>query len=396
MSKEKTPRKDKAALQNEIRALKQRINELEGAEKKRRSAVQELQQYQRNFKEIVDLLPQTVYEMDIRGNFKFTNQRGFESFGYSKDDMKRGFKFTQLFIPSERDRLEHNIRDILHGKKSEGNEYTALRKDGSTFQALIYSSPIISDNQVTGLRGVVIDITNRKKAETELENSRDQLRNLSSHLQSVREEERSLIAREIHDELGQALTALKMDLIWINKRIPPENSEILDKIEGMSDLISSTMKTVRRLSSELRPGLLDDLGLYATLEWYCEEFEKRTGIDCNLQLDQTDLELNEEIAISVFRIFQETLTNVARHANASHVSAQLHIEDHLLDMNIKDNGIGISEEKINNPHSLGLIGLRERVVPWGGTLTIKGRPNKGTTVTVSIPLTKNNTMNTND
>ncbi len=392
MSKEKMSLRDKEKLLAEIRALKQRINELEGAEKKRKSAEQELQQYQRNFKEIVDLLPQTVYEMDSNGNFKFTNQRGFESFGYSKADIKRGIKFTQLFIPEERERLKQNIGALLNGKRSEGNEYTALRKDGSTFQALIYSSPIVSNDKVTGFRGVVIDITNRKKAEKELENSRDQLRNLSSHLQSVREEERSLIAREIHDELGQALTALKMDLIWINKRIPTESNEITDKIEGMSDLISSTMKTVRRLSSELRPGLLDDLGLYATLEWYCEEFEKRTGIDCNLKLNQTDLQLNEEIAISVFRIFQETLTNVARHAQATRVSAQLYIDDHLLNMKIEDNGIGISEEKINDHQSLGLIGLRERVVPWGGTLAIQGRRYKGTTVTVNIPLTKNNTQ----
>lgn len=264
-----------------------------------------------------------------------------------------------------------------------------MRKDGTTFQALIYSSPIVYNNKPVGLRGVVIDITDRKKVEQDLKDSRDQFRNLSAHLQSVREEERSYIAREIHDELGQALTALKMDLIWINKRLTTAQSEIAEKISTMFDLIDKTIQTIRRISTDLRPGLLDDLGLTAALEWYCEDFQNRTGINCNLHLRPAEIAIDQKRSIAIFRILQEALTNVARHAHASEVKVNLGIKDHALEMKIVDNGIGITDEQVNDPQNLGLVGLRERVYPWNGHITIKGRPQKGTTVLVFIPLDGN-------
>lgn len=378
--------KSKEQLIWELNQLRQRLAALEEADVQRRKIEKSLTQYEQNFKELVRLLPQTVYEMTIDGKFQFINDYGFAAFGYTPEEIEKGIHFSQLFIPEDRERIQNNIKKILSGSEIEGHEYTALRKDGTTFPVLIYSSPIINNGKAVGLRGVVIDITDRKKIEQELRDSRDQFRNLSAHLQSVREEERSYIAREIHDELGQALTALKMDLMWINRKINPNEKEIIAKIYEMYGLIDQTIQVIRRISTDLRPGLLDDLGLFATIEWYCEDFENRTGIKCELELSPKELTLDQERSIAIFRILQEALTNVARHAKANLVKVIINCNSHFFRMEIIDNGIGITDEQIKDPKNLGLVGLRERVYPFNGTITFEGKPGKGTSVKVIIPL----------
>jgi len=373
-------------LKDEIRRLNARIGELEKTENDLKNAERELIKKEKKFRDLVELLPQTVYEMDLHGNFKFTNNYGIQCFGYTHEDINKGVNFLQLFVPGDREKVKQNIQSILDDTALKGNEYTSLRKDGSTFQALFYSSPIIQNDKPVGLRGVVIDITDHKKAEQELKNSRDQLRALATHLQSIREEERLIMAREIHDELGQVLTALKMDLIWMQKRLNSYQIDQLKKVQSMSDLVDMTIMTVRRISTELRPGLIDDLGLPAAIEWYCGEFQNRTGIKCNLDLDEKEHIFEQDRLISVFRIFQESLTNVARHSKATKVHARLQFDDHTLKMEIRDNGIGITEDQINSPKSLGLIGLKERVNPWGGKVIISGVHSKGTTVKVILPI----------
>ncbi|MGC9364750.1 MAG: PAS domain S-box protein [Fidelibacterota bacterium] len=374
------------SLKKEIRSLKTRIKELEKAEAELKKTERELIKNEKRFRELVDLLPQTVYEMDLKGRLTFTNKYGIRSLGYSQEDLNKGIDLLQLFIPSERQRVRENIRSILQGNPSRGNEYISLRKDGTTFQSLFYSNAIIQNDKPVGLRGVVIDIDDRKRAESDLKESRDQLRNLAAHLQTIREEERLIIAREIHDELGQALTALKMDLIWLQKRLAPDQPEPLEKVHSMSELVDSTIQTVRRISTELRPGLIDDLGLQAAMEWYCGEFCGRTGIDCKMELDNDEFHLEQDRVIAVFRIFQEALTNVVRHAKATKIFISLHRNSDLLTMEIKDNGIGITEDQIHSPKSLGLVGLRERVNPWGGRVVISGARNVGTTVKVTLPI----------
>jgi signal transduction histidine kinase len=211
------------------------------------------------------------------------------------------------------------------------------------------------------------------------------LRSLADHLQSVRENERTAIAREIHDELGQALTGLKMDLSWMAKKIPKDQPKLLDKIHSMSELTGTTLRTVQRISTGLRPGLLDDLGLTAAIEWQAEEFENRTGIKCSLTLEREDITLDEKRATALFRVFQETITNVARHAQATRVSASLKEKDGVLKLRVRDNGKGITKKQISNPKSFGLLGMRERVHTWGGEVKIIGKPGKGTTVVVRMP-----------
>ena len=220
----------------------------------------------------------------------------------------------------------------------------------------------------------------------ELSAVNEQLRNLSVYLQNARENERTMIAREVHDELGQSLTALKIDLALLMKRLPADQKSVMEKAESMAQLIETTMQSVKKISTDLRPGILDHLGLTAAIEWQAEEFEKRTGIPCSAVFEPEEIALDKDRMTTVFRIFQETLTNIARHAQASEVSVSLKKRSDRLVLQVTDDGKGISEKDMSDPKSLGLIGMRERVHYWGGSLTIRGIDNQGTTVTVQLPL----------
>lgn len=237
-------------------------------------------------------------------------------------------------------------------------------------------------------KGLKQEIIERKKAEEELKSSRKQCRDLSLYLQDIREEERTRIAREIHDDLGQALTALKMDLSWLENRLPENQKLLFDKTASMSRLIDSTIRSVQRISAELRPGLLDDLGLADTIEWQAEEFQKRSDISCKVKLSFDNDTLDSVLSTAIFRIFQETLTNIVRHSNATKASVSVIDQSGKLTIEVKDNGKGITKEQISDAKSLGIIGMRERVRPWGGEVNIKGKKGKGTTVTVIIPMAK--------
>lgn len=228
--------------------------------------------------------------------------------------------------------------------------------------------------------------------EAQLKNSREQLRRLSAHLQSAREEERTRIAREIHDELGQALTGLKMDLSWLDKKLKGSENDktgIISKLESMGNLVDGTIKTVRKISSELRPGVLDYLGLAAAIEWQAQDFQNRTGIVCSIDSGAADFDLDQNSSTAVFRIFQETLTNVARHSKATQVNIKMDIEEENFVLEISDNGRGITESEIYNNKSLGLLGMRERANLIGGDFHIKGT-STGTVVSVIIPYNQYN------
>lgn len=212
------------------------------------------------------------------------------------------------------------------------------------------------------------DRLERKRAEEKLQKSMEQLRALSVYLQYVREDERIRISRQVHDELGQALTGLKMDLYWLSNRLPKDQQVILDKTKSMASNIDSTIKTVRRIATELRPGVLDDLGLVAAIEWQAQEFQQRTNIECTVNSQLSDTILDEDLNTAFFRIFQETLTNVIRHAQASRVEVTLEKSSGNLVMEVRDNGRGITEAEINNTQSIGLLGMRERAALLGGEI----------------------------
>jgi signal transduction histidine kinase len=234
--------------------------------------------------------------------------------------------------------------------------------------------------------GTSTEIEDRKQAEKALYRSFEQLRALTARLQSVREEERARMAREIHDELGQPLTAIKIELSSLVNDLSPEQQQPLRK-ESIMRLIDETIQTVRRISTELRPGVLDDLGLVAAVDWAAHEFEVRTGTRCHVCLPGGDLSLDPEHATALFRILQETLTNVARHASATTVTVRLADENGDVCLEVGDNGTGIGPEQLSAANSLGILGMRERALLLGGELAIHGVPGKGTTVQVRIPQT---------
>lgn len=226
-----------------------------------------------------------------------------------------------------------------------------------------------------------------QEAEARIRSSEDQLRRLQAHVQQVREEERLSLAREIHDHLGQALTALKIDLSWLRKRGGSIDPAIMqDKLDGMAEIIDDAMNTVHHVASELRPRILDDLGLAEAIEWQTEEFSKRTGIVCDVALGDDDLALSPEQSTALFRIFQEALTNVARHAGATEVTVSLDRSAEGVSLLVADNGRGIRLEEIENRLSYGLLGIRERAYSLGGEVEIKGEAGSGTRLKVSIPL----------
>jgi len=225
----------------------------------------------------------------------------------------------------------------------------------------------------------------RRHAERELKRSQELFRNLSTHLQEVREEERTRIARQIHDDLGQALTALKIDISWLNHKLADDRAVVREKLKSMVTLIDETVQTVHTVSEDLRPGILDDFGLSAAIEWQAEEFQKRTGIECRTIYSE-ELDLSREQSTNLFRIVQESLTNVIRHAAATEVEIKIESKDGILTLEIQDNGKGITEAAIADAKSFGLIGIKERAHSLGGEVTISGTRSAGTRLTVRMPI----------
>jgi signal transduction histidine kinase len=220
----------------------------------------------------------------------------------------------------------------------------------------------------------------------ELRESSKQLQQLAVSLETAREEERLQISRELHDELGQALTAVKFDLAWLSDQLEQKDETLAQKVKDIVSQMNTLIKTVRRIATELRPGMLDDLGLAASIEWQARDFEKRSGVRCELSLPRDELHLTQDQSLAIFRIFQEALTNISRYAGAKMVKVSVEKTGDLLTLEINDDGRGIKEIEISSSHSLGLIGMRERAKYLGGTFEVKGIPDQGTSLKITLPI----------
>jgi PAS domain S-box-containing protein len=261
----------------------------------------------------------------------------------------------------------------------------ALRADGTEFpiEASI-SHATIAGAQLFSV--ILRDITQRLAAEAEIERSHEQLRELAGAMHEVREAERTRIARELHDELGQALTALKMDVDLLQSLIPPERSDVIERTAAMRGLLDFTVQTTRRISADLRPLVLDDLGLRAAAEWLVQQLRQRAQLSCELWIDASLGDVEEPYASTIFRVMQESLTNIAKHAQASHAAIRLEREGDEAVLTVRDDGVGMDQRDESKPRSFGLRGIRERVLVLAGEVRIVSRPGGGTTLVVRVPL----------
>lgn len=239
--------------------------------------------------------------------------------------------------------------------------------------------------------GIIINITQSRLREIELKKSHERLREVSAHVLAAREHERIRIAQEIHDDLGGNLTAIKIDLDWLGRHLSDDDSVLLEKIRTIDQLVDRTIDSIRRMSRDLRPGIMD-FGIVAAIEWEAGEFSKRLGIPCEVAWTQEDIELEQDAAVAVFRIFQEALTNIAKHGRASHVWVRLDANaadgqsQGQLELEVRDNGRGIAPSDTAKFNSFGIRGMIERAGLLDGKLTVSGAPGEGTTVRLSIPL----------
>ncbi len=269
--------------------------------------------------------------------------------------------------------------------------YLTAHADEETIQRAVKTGSygyIIKPFNETTIHATIEMALSKHRLERELRRRNEELQNLTAHIETIREEERKKISREVHDYLGQALTALRIDSSWLEKRLAGSGTggELAAKAKNMMQLIDETLENVRNICSELRPGVLDHLGLGAAIEWQCGEVRKRTGINFIFSSYPDEISVDNDIAVTFFRIFQEIITNAVRHAGATEIAINLVKTESELTMTVRDNGVGISSEQMQDPRSIGLIGMRERARYAGGILHIMGKKGMGTEVSISIPL----------
>jgi PAS domain S-box-containing protein len=323
------------------------------------------------------------------GLFKYVNPTFCKIHGYTKDELVDKFGPLDLVVEEEKEFLKDKIQQRLSGER-ESDQFSIRirRKDGEIRFLEVFSSYALYAGKPAVL-GTCIDVTETRKANEAIKKSREELRALTAYLQNIREEERIRISREIHDELGHLLTGIKIDISWLKKKldnIVKPTDPIQAKIDSLLGLTDSVIATTRELSLSLRPGILDDLGIVAAINWEIKRFQEKTGIICTFQSDMAEIAIPEDYTTALFRICQECLTNIARYAHATEMKITLLGKEGNLVLEIEDNGKGIKTEQIRSPLSLGILGMRERVVGLRGTFSIRGAPGKGTKVKVEVPM----------
>jgi len=271
----------------------------------------------------------------------------------------------------------------MKGQKTPYLELEAKMKEAEALIRVLRTHQV---DAIVGERHIML--VRLKQAEENLKSSRNQLRALAAYLLSVRENERAVIARELHDEFGQALTSLQLGLSWVAAKVTPKQQPLREKIRSLSTLTSTMIRSVRKIARELRPGVLDELGLVKTLQSEVREFEGHTGIRCRFETNLGKVRFDRLGGVAVFRIVQAALTNVARHAEASRAIIALRKRKKDLILTVSDNGKGITKKQVSSQNSLGIIGMRERALALDGTLTLTGSKSEGTTLTVRIPLSR--------
>lgn len=357
---------------------------------KKVEALAELRESEERYRELFENAKDATYVHDLSGRYTSVNRAAEKLTGYTRAEIL-GKHFVH-FVPAEQFAM---ISERLCGKLADEGETTyeseVLTKDGRRVAVEVSSHLIFENGVAVAVQGAARDISERKAGEEKLKAGREQLRALSARLQSAREQEGARIAREIHDELGSALTSLKWDLEEMEKMISTSSHQselatLREKLHAPMKLADTAISSIRRIASELRPSILDDLGLVAAIEWQAQQFQARTGIVCDCDCFLEKVELSEEQATAVFRILQEALTNVLRHAQATRVEIKINLENGFFALSVSDNGKGITEREKSEQHSLGILGMRERAHLVSGEIDINGVEKQGTVILVQVPI----------
>ncbi|MDP3072397.1 MAG: PAS domain S-box protein [Opitutaceae bacterium] len=341
-------------------------------------------QSEARYRTLFECAPDGILITDTQGTVLAANPSLCRMLGCTREELI-GQKPDRIVASAEIARVETALKEIADGAEHR-REWRFRRKDDSTFPADVIAT-MMPDGSLLALTR---DVTERKRAESALRDSAEQLRALAARVQAVREEERTRIAREIHDVLAQELTRLKIDLTWVAKRLVPPleptgQAAVAGRIGEALGQVDASISTVQRIATDLRPVILDSLGLLAAVEWMGEDFARRTGLVCHASVESGPAALERERATAIFRILQESLTNVARYAQASEVLVELSEAEGVVTLKVTDNGVGISRERAEDPRSIGLLGMKQRAHAFGGTVEITGRPGVGTTVVARLP-----------
>jgi PAS domain S-box-containing protein len=335
---------------------------------------------------LLELTQDSVFVIDVDGTIHFWSRGAEAMFGYSKSEVagKNSHHLLRTEFPLPLDEIKAELMREGHWE----GDLTKTARDGR--HIVVASRWALQWGKRDQLPRVLVinsDITERKRGEESLVLQKEQLRALAERLQWVREEDRKRVARDLHDQIGQILTAIKMDMTWMTRHLPESEVALLARLSESIQLINDGVKSVRAICSGLRPGVLDDLGLAAAIEWQAGEFSVRNGVLCEVSVPPVDLHLDGDRATAAFRIFQECLTNVIRHAQAKSVRVSLSQEDENILLVVEDDGIGFRESDLSNSlGSLGLLGMKERAQFCGGDVQVSSSPGKGTTVTVRVPV----------
>ena len=380
----------KNSLSRLVPAIERELRENE-ARRAGRAAQRELQENEARLRGLVSNIPGMVFQLVRAGEsgylFPYVSEGSLALLELTpRQLLDEPARFFNMLFLEGRATLEH---DLLRS----GREKVAVNWEGRirtpasrTIKWLsLRLSPRIVDGSRVQWEGIMMNITRSKQAEIEINESRQRLSELSAHLQSAKEQERTKIAREVHDDIGGNLTAMKIDLLWLINRLGKAGPDMLDKARAIEALADRTMEITSRIARDLRPPLLE-LGLLAAIEWEAGEFQSRMEIPCIVNCAGEDIAVDPELASALFSIFRETLTNISKHARASAVHVHLGVGDGKVSLSVSDNGRGIQNTDLLKPGSFGLRGMLERGRNLGGDVSFKGAPGEGTTVTVRLPL----------
>ena len=350
----------------------------------------ELRESENRYRTLAESSPSTV-EVIQNGRFVYINPAGVRMFGFERPEDILGVPMLDVVAPEYRFKATERLGETEKGRSNPPGEFELIRRDGTRILVESVSAPTLYRNRPATLI-IGHDITNRKRAETllaetqkDLSAAQARLRELYHALQRTREDERRRVAREIHDDLGQNLTALQIEISLLKGIADTNRAPTTQRLASMEQLVNSALLTVQRISTELRPSVLDSLGLAAAVEWLAGDFKNRTRIECSTRIEPKEIRVGANAATDLFRILQECLTNVARHSRASWVRIHLEQTEEATALTVTDDGIGISDVQANGAAAFGLQGIRERISALGGGVDVQGIPGEGTTVAITIP-----------